>query len=191
MNMAKWIKIVGLALIGVLIIMQFFGIDKTNPPVDSTQDLITLTAPPADVADMLKAACYDCHSHESKYPWYANVAPVSWWLAGHIEHGREELNFSTWGAYEADKAAHKAEETAEEVTEKHMPLTPYLITHSEARLSEEQRERLATWFMALADKRDVTEKVREVEVQPGPAVEEDEHSHDGHDHEGHDHNHDH
>jgi hypothetical protein len=187
--MSKWIKITGLALLGVLVIMQFFGIDKTNPPIDKSQEFLALTSPPAEVADLLKAACYDCHSHEAKYPWYTNIAPVSWWIASHIEHGREELNFSTWGTYEAAKAAHKAEEAAEEITEKHMPITPYLIAHSEAKLSDDQRERLANWFLALADKRDITEKVRDIEVEPGPAIEEEEHSHEGHNHD--DHNHDH
>lgn len=183
--MSKWIKRIGLGLVAVLIIIQFFGIDKENPPVDASKEFMALTAPPADVADLIKASCYDCHSHETKYPWYTNVAPLSWWIGHHIEEGRAELNFSQWGDYPAEKAAHKAEESAEEIEEKHMPLKSYLITHGEARLTKEQRERLSTWFFALADTRDVTEKVREVEVEP--AVEEE--GHEGHDHDGHDHDH--
>jgi len=187
--MQKWIKRIGLALLAVLVVIQFFGIDKENPPVDSSQDFMAVAAPPADVAEMLKTACYDCHSHETAYPWYSNIAPVSWWLKDHIDHGREELNFSKWGTYKAEKAAHKAEESAEEVEEQHMPIKPYLITHADARLSDEQRERLATWFMALADGRDVTERVREIDPAPAApeeAQEADEHGH-GHGHDEHEH----
>jgi hypothetical protein len=177
--MSKWMKRIGLALLAILIVIQFFGISKENPPVIAEQEFMNITAPPADVAEMLKTACYDCHSHNTEYPWYSNIAPVSWWLANHIEHGREELNFSEWGTYDRDKAAHKAEESAEEVEEKHMPITPYLITHSGARLSDEQRKRLASWFMALADGRDASERIRESDPNPVqiPADEE-EHEHE-------------
>lgn len=175
--MRKWIKWALAALAVFLIAAQFFGIDKTNPPVDTSKEFMALTSPPADVAEMLRDACYDCHSHETQYPWYANVAPVSWWLAGHIEEGRKELNFSIWGDYPTDKATHKAEESGEEVADKHMPLTPYLATHSTARLSEAQRERLSTWFMALADTRDVSERLRQEFPQPEPHPDDGEESH--------------
>lgn len=160
--MSKWIKRIGLALLAILLVIQFFGIDKENPPVEAEQEFMAIVSPPADVKEMLETSCYDCHSNETQYPWYSNLAPVSWWLKGHIDHGREELNFSEWGTYDSEKAAHKAEEAAEEVEEKHMPITPYLITHGNARLDEEQRERLSKWFMALADQRDVTKRIREL-----------------------------
>ncbi len=138
-------KIIPIAVIAVLLIMQLFPIDKTNPPVDASKDLITLEAPPVEIATLLKAACYDCHAHTTKYPWYTNVAPLSWWIKGHIDHGRDELNFSTWSEYDADKRAHKLEEVAEEVLEKHMPLKSYVWLHSEAKMSPEQRQALAGW----------------------------------------------
>ena len=133
-------------LLGIFIIMQFFRIDKTNPPVNKALDFIEIHQPPKEIAAMLKDACYDCHSHEVKYPWYTNVAPVSWWVKGHIDNGIEELNFSEWGNYEASKAKHKLEESYEKVEKKEMPLTPYLIAHSEARLTTEQRAALVKYF---------------------------------------------
>ena len=133
-------------LLGIFIIMQFFRIDKTNPPVNQALDFIEINQPPKEIAAMLKDACYDCHSHEVKYPWYTNVAPVSWWVKDHITHGIEELNFSEWGNYKAGKANHKLEESYEKVEKKEMPLTPYLIAHSEARLTAEQRAELVTYF---------------------------------------------
>ena len=138
-------RIIPIALLGILLILQLFQIDKTNPPIDSNKDLITLENPPAEIASLLKNACYDCHAHTTKYPWYTNVAPVSWWIKGHIDHGREELNFSTWSDYDADKRAHKLEEVAEEVLEKHMPLKSYVWLHPEAKMNEEQRQALADW----------------------------------------------
>ena len=144
--MKKNKKIIFGALLVIFVIMQFFGIDKTNPPVDQKLDFITITQPTAEIATMLKDACYDCHSHEVKYPWYTNIAPVSWWVKGHIDEGLSEVNFSEWGNYPAKKANHKLEESYEKVEKKEMPLTPYLIAHSEARLTAEQRATLVTFF---------------------------------------------
>ncbi len=133
-------------LLGIFIIMQFFRIDKTNPPVNQSLDFIEIHQPSKEIATMLKDACYDCHSHEVKYPWYTNIAPVSWWVKGHIDNGIAELNFSEWGNYKEGKAHHKLEESYEKVEKKEMPLTPYLIAHSEARLTEEQRAELVAYF---------------------------------------------
>ncbi len=132
----------------LLLVLQFFQIDKTNPPYNPAQDFIALEKPPAEVAAMLEEACYDCHSHRTEYPWYTNVAPVSWWIAHHIDEGREHLNFSTWGVYEIGKKEHKLEECAEEVREGEMPLKSFTWTHSEARLTPEQVDLLVLYFSA-------------------------------------------
>jgi len=134
------------ALLVIFILMQFYRIDKTNPPVVEAKDFILSENPPAPIAKILKDACYDCHSHQTNYPWYTNVMPFSYWIKGHIDHGRKKLNFSTWAAYPAKKKSHKLEECAEFVRETKMPLATYLIPHPEARISEEERERLAKWF---------------------------------------------
>ena len=137
-------------LIGVVIVLvgiQFIRIDKTNPPVDASKDFMTITDPPEEVEKLIRTSCYDCHSNESTYPWYSNVAPVSWWVKDHINEAREELNFSEWGTYEWKRTDHKLEECAEEVDEGEMPLKSYLIAHSEARLSDEDRAKLVDWFL--------------------------------------------
>jgi hypothetical protein len=137
-------------LIGVVIVLvgiQFIRIDKTNPPVDASKDFMTITDPPEEVEKLIRTSCYDCHSNESTYPWYSNIAPVSWWVKDHINEAREELNFSEWGTYEWKRTDHKLEECAEEVDEVEMPLKSYLIAHSEARLSDEDRAKLVDWFL--------------------------------------------
>ena len=105
-------------LLGIFILMQFSQIDKTNPPIDQKLDFIEITKPSEEIATMLKGACYDCHSHQVKYPWYTNIAPISWWVKGHIDNGVIELNFSEWGNYRVSKANHKLEESFEKVERK-------------------------------------------------------------------------
>lgn len=138
-----------LLLIIALVVMQFFRIDKTNPAVDASKDFINTVNPPAEIAGMIRAACYDCHSHESKYPWYTNIAPVSWWIKGHIDEGKKHLNFSEWTDYPADERSHNLKECAEVLEETRMPLTPYILLHSEARISKEQRKQLGDWFLSI------------------------------------------
>ncbi|AMM52854.1 cytochrome C [Rufibacter sp. DG15C] len=134
------------AIVGLLVLIQFIRIDKTNPPADPAQDFITLKNPPQEVAHILKASCYDCHSNHTTYPWYTNVAPVSWWVKRHINEGRDELNFSEWGNYTAKRAAHKLDESYELVAEGEMPLSSYTLIHANARLSEPQKQQLLAWL---------------------------------------------
>jgi len=138
-----------LGLIAILVIMQFFRIDKENPPIDPKSDFINVLNPPIEVANIIKTSCYDCHSHESKYPWYTNVAPISWVMGNHINEGREHLNFSTWATYPEAKALHKLEEFYEEVEEGEMPLSSYTLIHKEAVLTNEQTKLMVDWVKSI------------------------------------------
>jgi cytochrome c551/c552 len=100
---------------------------------------------PPEVAAILRRACYDCHSNETVWPWYAGVAPVSWLLAHDVQEGRAELNFSTWDTYDAARRKKKLKETAEEVAEGEMPPWLYVLMHPDARLDATARERLRAW----------------------------------------------
>lgn len=134
-----------IALAVVLIIMQFFPIDKTNPPVNQAKDFLTTENAPVEVAQLFKTACYDCHSDETKYPWYTSVAPTSWFVKGHIDDARKHLNFSTWGDYDANQKAHKMEEIIEMVDGKEMPMLTYWMIHWDAKISVEQRTQITDW----------------------------------------------
>jgi mono/diheme cytochrome c family protein len=134
-----------IALVVALIIMQFFPIDKTNAPVDQAKDFLTMENAPTEVAQLFKTACYDCHSDETKYPWYTSVAPISWFIKGHIDEGHEHINFSTWADYDAKKKAHKMEEIIEVVDGKEMPMLTYWMIHWDAKISEEQRKQMTDW----------------------------------------------
>lgn len=134
-----------LALAGILLVIQFFRPDTSVPNVYPSQDIRNALQPPADVTSILEAACYDCHSYETRYPWYNHIAPVSWWLANHVREGREHLNFNTFGTLPAEDRAHALEEIVETVEKGEMPLGSYTWTHADARLSAEQKATLVAW----------------------------------------------
>lgn len=140
------LKKILLGLLALLIIIQFFQIDKTNPKVLPDQDFLAITDVPEDIKANIKAACYDCHSHETVYPWYASIQPVGWLLNNHITDGRKHLNFSIWSQYDTGKKDHKLEECAEEVEERHMPIKAYLLTHPEAKLSDAEVNEMVDFF---------------------------------------------
>jgi hypothetical protein len=118
---------------------QFVPVPNTNPPTE------TEVPAPAEVREVLRRACYDCHSNETVWPWYARVAPASWLLAWDVNEGREHLNFSTWNRLNDADRQHAFEEIQEEVESGAMPLPIYLPLHPEARLSDQDKVILATW----------------------------------------------
>jgi cytochrome c551/c552 len=103
---------------------------------------------PADVDAILKRSCYDCHSFETRWPWYSNVAPASWLLADDVSEGREHMNFSDWAQYDEDDAEDLFEDIAKEVRKGGMPLSSYTMLHSDAVLSEEDKRKLIDWAQA-------------------------------------------
>ncbi|MFQ5446965.1 MAG: heme-binding domain-containing protein [Saprospiraceae bacterium] len=151
--MKKRKKNILLALPLLLVIIQFFQIDKTTPPHEAVKDFIALENPPLEIATLLHDACYDCHSNLTEYPWYTNVQPVAWWINNHINEGRQHLNFSNWGSYNAKKKAHKAEELVEMVSEKEMPLKSFTWMHPEARLTNLQRKKMVDWLKTVETKK--------------------------------------
>jgi hypothetical protein len=130
----------------ILLLSQFFRIDKTNPTLQAEQDITAVMKVPIELASILKTSCYDCHSNEVNYPWYTNVAPLSWWIKNHINEGREELNFSEWGTYTSRRKDKKLKECAEMIEANEMPLSSYTLIHTETKLSQEQKAQLIAWF---------------------------------------------
>jgi uncharacterized membrane protein len=119
--------------------IQLVAVEKTNPPVESDLDA------PADVKEIVRRACYDCHSHETVWPWYTSVAPVSWWVTDHVNHGRADLNFSRWPLFDFEMQDHHLRDIRKQVESRRMPLPSYLRGHPEARLTDEEREILLAW----------------------------------------------
>lgn len=147
-------KFVKWGLVGVVVAFagaQFVRPDRTNPPVDPSAQIGAHLRVPADVQHLLDRSCTDCHTHSTEWPWYTNVAPVSWIVAGHVEEGREYLDFDAWSQYSDYDAQKLLEEIAEEVLEEKMPLPQYLRMHSEAELLDRDRQRIAEWARAERD----------------------------------------
>ena len=140
----------GILLLVAFIAIQFIRPAKNQSATASANDLLTTTNVPADVAVLLKKACYDCHSDNSNYPWYANIQPVYWWMDHHIEEGKDELNFSAFAGYKLKRKIKKYVEISEQVTEGEMPLESYTWMHKEAKLSREERTRIVSWANEMA-----------------------------------------
>lgn len=138
-----------LVLLGILIVMfaalQLVRPERTNPPVDPSSRIDAHVAVPPDVAAILERSCRDCHSNETRWPWYSHVAPVSLLLAYDVREGRDEMNISEWGDYDAETADEILEEICEMVTDGEMPLRPYTWLHPGAKLSDGDVERLCEW----------------------------------------------
>jgi len=135
----------------IFIFLQFFQIDKTNSPVNKGMDFLTIKNTPENLATQIKNSCYDCHSDETKYPWYSYIQPLGWFLKNHIEEGRKELNFSTFATYEPKRQAHKLDEAAEMVEHNEMPLESYLLIHGEAKLTDAQKVEFTNYFRKVEE----------------------------------------
>ena len=140
--MGRVLKWSGVILAVVFVIIQFIPVDRSNPPVEAE-----VPASP-EVRQVLRRACYDCHSNETVWPWYSRVAPVSWLVARDVHEGREHLNFSTWNRISTQDQVEALHESWEEVAEGEMPLWLYLPPHPEARLTDRDRASLRSWAEA-------------------------------------------
>jgi Haem-binding domain len=146
--MKKILKWLFAALIAIFALLQFTNPSRTNPPVKN--DFLAAENPPPEIAATLRAACYDCHSDETRWPWYSRVAPVSWLVASDVNHGRKHLNLSEWPDGNSLRAWKKMEDMSEEIGYEEMPLKKYTLIHADARLTENQRKELIQWLDAKA-----------------------------------------
>jgi Haem-binding domain len=135
----------GLGLFAVAVLLQLvpYGRDHTNPPV--TQDA---PWPDGRARELATAACYDCHSNETRWPPQSFVAPFSWLLARDVEQGRAALNFSTWDSDDGE-----ADDAADAVADGEMPPRRYLLAHPDAALSEAEKQALIDALEAMDEAR--------------------------------------
>lgn len=143
------IKKIIYVLLAVLVLIQFFRPVKNIAPVTTNSNAIDqVYILPENVKGILQKACFDCHSNTTKYPWYANIQPIAWWMDDHVKEGKSELNFSIFGSYTLKKQDHKLEEISEQIVDE-MPLLSYTIAHKEAKLSKVEKEELTLWVNNL------------------------------------------
>ena len=149
MKLFKKFKWLFVALVVAFIVMQFFNPERTNPPVKS--DFVAATRPPPEIAQMFRTSCYDCHSHETKWPWYSHIAPVSWNVVSDVEYGRANMDLSDWPT-NAIKAAKKLSVMSDDIQSGDMPMKKYTLIHRDARLTDAQRKQLTDWLDAQVEK---------------------------------------
>lgn len=150
MNSLIMKKIIVVLLVAFIII-QFFPIDKSNPPPTPGMDFLKIKNSPEKIVKIMRTSCYDCHSNETQYPWYSSISPISWFLKNNINEGRKHLNFSTFAVYEPKRQLHKIEECIEMVEKKEMPLESYYVGHQDAKLTDEQRADLVQYFKRVKE----------------------------------------
>lgn len=140
-------------LIGLLVafvIIQFIHPAKNINSEVTAQDISVLYPMPDSVRQVLQKACYDCHSNNTKYPWYNNMQPVAWWLNDHITTGKKELNFSEFGKRTPEKQVKKLGKLVKEVEEGGMPLDSYTWIHKEAILTPAEKQMIIDWAKGLS-----------------------------------------
>lgn len=143
--MKNALKISAIVLLIAFVGIQFYRPDRTVPPIVEAQTLEASTQVPENVEQILTRSCNDCHTYKTNYPWYAQVAPASIFLANHINEGRQSLNLSVWNTYETNRKRRKLDQMCDQVTEREMPLPSYLWIHWSAKLSEEDIKVLCDW----------------------------------------------
>ena len=140
-----------IGIIVLLVLIQFVPVKKNQGVSEDGMDIFSYyNVDENDSAvKVIKSSCYDCHSNTTAYPWYNNIAPVSWYLAKHINNGKKHLNFTEWDYMDDPKKEHKIEECIEMITEDEMPLTSYTLVHRDAKLSSEEKALLLSFFKGL------------------------------------------
>ena len=143
--MKKVLKTVVTIIVIVFIVIQFIRPTKNAGAEISANQITALHQVPADVQQILKISCNDCHSNTTKYPWYSNIQPVAWFLDDHIVEGKKELNFSEFANYPAYRRYKKFKEIGKEIKDGDMPMDSYTLLHRDALLNAEQKLLIENW----------------------------------------------
>jgi hypothetical protein len=141
----RFLKRIFILLLIAFIVIQFFHPKKNISAAPPTNHISKKFPVPDDIAQILSNSCYDCHSNNTRYPWYFNIQPVAWWMADHVQEGKKHLNFDEYASYRLRRQYGKFDDTIDMIKDDEMPLPSYLWEHRDARLSPEQKEKLTAW----------------------------------------------
>jgi hypothetical protein len=132
-------------LLIAIIIIQFFRPKKNISEGPQPNNIATAYPVPENVKAILAKACNDCHSNNTRYPWYNNIQPVAWWLNDHVQEGKRELNFDEFTTYRLRKQYARFEQTKKLVDKGAMPLDSYTWIHKDAILTDQEKQALFSW----------------------------------------------
>lgn len=143
--MGRWLK-AALAATGVtLAAIQIVRPPRTNPPEQSGRSIHAASSMEPAVGSLLQRSCGDCHSNSTVWPWYSQVAPVSWLVSADVNRGRRALNLSEWAGYPPEQRAELLHDMCEEITQGEMPGSMYTALHRQARLTSADRQKICGW----------------------------------------------
>ena len=140
-----------LALLVVFIAIQFIQPAHNKTVQVLPTDFAKVFVVPNNVQSVLQIACYDCHSNNTRYPWYTNIQPAGWLLANHVKDGKEELNFSEFANNSQRKQLSKLKATQNSIKDGSMPLPSYTLIHTDAKLSKESKAVILNWTSKVID----------------------------------------
>lgn len=140
-----------LFLLVVLIIIQFIHPKRNKANDVQTNYIGKMHTLPEDVHSILAKACLDCHSNNTRYPWYCNFQPFDWWIAGHVKNGKRGLNFDDFNNRSLRFQYNKMKDVVEQVKENEMPINSYLWIHKDAKLTADEKSKLINWATAIMD----------------------------------------
>lgn len=147
----SWKKKALLTLLIVFIAIQFIQPAHNKKGQVLPTDIVKMYNVPLSVESVLKTSCYDCHSNNTRYPWYFNIQPLGWMLNKHVTNGKENLNFSDFGSYSERKQKNKFRSIAKSIDEGSMPLWQYTMIHKDARLTTETKALITNWIEKTKD----------------------------------------
>lgn len=151
----KVLKKVLLTLLIVFIVIQFIQPARNVNNQEIASGITKQFTVPTNVENLLRLSCYDCHSNNTRYPWYANIQPMGWLLADHIKEGKAELNFDEFASYSKRRQLSKLKSIASSVKDGSMPIASYTWMHSDAKLSAEKRALIINWATDARDSLEV------------------------------------
>jgi len=149
LRLARWARRVLLIVLVAVIGAQFVRPNRTNPPLNPAHSLLPKAS--ADVRAIFERSCRDCHSYETRWPLYSQVAPMSWFVAGHVRDGRERFNFSEWTTYDSDEQDKLLGGMCSLTKRGRMPLPSYLLIHRDAKLSAADVNAICVWSEKMRD----------------------------------------
>lgn len=147
----KTLKIIALIILVAFIGIQFIPTERNQSDFVPKTDFLLVHNTPENIGNLLMESCYDCHSNNTKYPWYNRVQPVAWFLEDHIIEGKKELNFSEWDEYSNRRKNSKLNSIISQITDDEMPLFSYTLLHREAVYSENEKKLVIEYMKQIQD----------------------------------------
>ena len=147
----KIIKIILLILLGAFVGIQFVPTERNQSAIEPKTDFMLVNNVPNKIEKKIKTSCYDCHSNNTKYPWYNKIQPAAWFLEDHIKEGKAELNFNEWDSLSNRRKASKLRSIIKQLENSKMPLDSYTFIHKDAVFSDDEKEEVIDFMQKLKD----------------------------------------